>query len=416
MKMRHLCLSLMLLLPFSASQAETSEGAEIVSYQTFGEGMMVTRAKMVPISGTVSNIFFYNRADEPWNGNVWYEYDFELRGAYPSNAWSQIRVREFNGGNLKDAPVNIGMTENISQKFFYYVLLREGNQYVYDVREDFDITSYDYTNASAHGNNSASIVVGGPRVYTTGSGVADIPVVEKLDFSLGITAFDNNWAGSLPNGAYSGDYVVDFTRFYEFSGDALNTSAPQWQDEFNSGYLDTSKWFAATWTYGQTQFTNDNVKFENGYMILSVDRGQTAGNVSDINLALTGEAVQSSTGYGGSASRAIDDNTNALYRHKSVTHTNTETNAWWSVELAEESDIDQIVIYNRLDSCCVGRLTDFTVSVLDASDNVVWTKFYSNYPESILTIDLDTTGKKVKVNRNGVLSLAEVKVYGTAVN
>ena len=100
--------------------------------QTFGEGVMVTKAKMVPISGTVSNIFFYNRADEPWNGNVWYEYDWELRGAHPSSAWSQIRVREFSGTNLKDAPVNISTNENLGEKFFHYILTRKENQYVYD--------------------------------------------------------------------------------------------------------------------------------------------------------------------------------------------------------------------------------------------------------------------------------------------
>lgn len=413
MNKQKLYLLFILLLPFSVSQATTSQGAEIVSYQTFGEGMMVTKAKMVPISGTVSNIFFYNRADQPWNGNVWYEYDWELRGAYPDNAWSQIRVREYSGGSLKDAPVNISTSENLGDKFFHYLLIRDGNQYVYDIREDFDLASYDHTLAGAHGDNSASIIVGGPRVFTTGSDVADIPITEKLDFSLGVTAFDINWSGRLPSGAYSGDYVIDFTRFYEIEGSTFN-STPQWQDEFNNDYLDTSKWYAATWTYQDTQFTTDNIRFEDGYMILTVNRGNAVDVVSGTNLTLSGEAVQSSTGYGGDAARAIDGNSNGTYRHGSVTHTNNESNAWWQVELENNSQIDQIVIYNRTDRCCTGRLTDFSVSVLDENDNVQWTQFYTDYPDSTLTIDVNSIGKKVKVNRNGVLSLAEVHVYGTA--
>ena len=62
--------------------AQSAFGGEIVSYNTFGEGLSVTRAKASSVDGTVSNIFFYNRADEPWTGTEWYEYDWELRGSY----------------------------------------------------------------------------------------------------------------------------------------------------------------------------------------------------------------------------------------------------------------------------------------------------------------------------------------------
>lgn len=404
----------MFVFPFNVSQAQSSRGAEIVSFQTFGEGVMVTKAKMAPVSGTVSNMFFYNRADEPWNGNVWYEYDWELRGAHPSNAWSQIRVREFNGGRLRDAPVNIGTTENIGNKFFHYLLIRKDNEYVYDIREDFDIRNYGYTQAAAHGNNSASIIVGGPRVFETGDDVADIPEFQKLDFSLGITAFNTNWSGRLPSGAYSGDYIVDFTRFYEFSGDQINTTV-QWQDEFNNDFLDGSKWFAANWTFADTQFTPDNVRFDNGLLVLNVNRGENSTTPSQTNLAITGQAQQSTTTYDGVASRAIDDITNGRYRSQSVTHTLNEANAWWEVELESLSQIDKIEIYNRTDNCCASRLSNFSVSVLDENDNVVWTQFYSRTASSILTIDLNSVGKKVRINLNGTLSLAEVRVMGQVV-
>ncbi|RVU83719.1 hypothetical protein EOL70_15450 [Leucothrix sargassi] len=413
MIIKRFLLALLLCTPTLSAQADTtSEGAEIVSYNTFGEGLMVTRAKMAPISGTVSNIFFYNRADEPWNGNIWYEYDWELRGAYPTGGWAQIRVREENGGQLKDAPVNVTMTENIGEKFLHYILLRQGSQYVYDVRESFNINSYDYTISAAHGGNSASIIAGGPRIYFTGGSVGDIPATKRLDFSLGITSFDNGWAGALPNEAYSGDYAIDFTRFYEFSGNNLNTT-PQWQDEFNNGYLDYGKWFAANWTYGDTLFTPENIRFENGYMILRVDRGQTSTGTAGNNLAIYGEASQSTTSHGGSASRAIDGDTSGAWKNGSVTHTANSSNSWWEVELAQNSNIDQIVIYNRTD-CCTDRLEDFSVSVLDDNDNVVWTQIYTAPPSPSLTINLDSVGKKVKINLNGTLSLAEVEVYGTS--
>ena len=303
------------------------------------------------------------------------------------------------------------MLENIGDKLLHYILLRKGQEYVYDIREEFDIESYDYTVAAAHDGNSASIISGGPRTFVTGNRVGDIPLSQNLDFSLGITAFDTNWAGRLPAGSYSGDYVVDFARFYSFSGDELN-STPQWQDEFNEGYLDGSKWFAADWTFADTQFTPSNVRFENGYMILRVEREESDGQFGGTNLALLGEAVQSSTTHGGVASRAIDGNTNGSWRKGSVTHTSSTSNSYWEVSLAELSHINQIVIYNRTDGCCINRLSDFSVSVLDEDDNVVWTQFYTESPEPMLTIDLNATGKKVRVNLDGILSLAEVQVYG----
>lgn len=411
MNIQRILLIICILAPTFSVRAQTSQGAEIISYHTFGEGLMVTRAKMVPISGTVSNMFFYNRTDEPWNGNIWYEYDWELRGAHPANAWSQIRVREDNGGTLEDAPINVNMTENISEKILHYILIRQNHQYVYDVREDFDIATYDYTVAEAHEGNSISIIDGGPRIYLTGDDVADIPETKRLDFSLGITAFDINWSGSLPNGSYSGDYVIDFTRFYGYSNNTLNLT-PQWQDEFNDSYLDYSKWFAANWTYQDTQFSTQNIRFDNGFMILRVNRDENTDNTSRTNLAINGQTGQSSTAYGGIASRAIDNNTDGTYRNDSVTHTKDDANAWWQVELAQTSDINRIIIYNRTDSCCTSRLANFSVSVLDEDNDVVWTQFYTEMPLSSLTIDLSSTGKTVKISQKGTLSLAEVEVFG----
>ena len=42
------------------ARAQSAFGGEIISYNTFGEGLSVTRAKAASTEGTVSNIFFYN--------------------------------------------------------------------------------------------------------------------------------------------------------------------------------------------------------------------------------------------------------------------------------------------------------------------------------------------------------------------
>ena len=90
--------------------------------------MMVTRAKIIPLSGTVTNIFFFNRAEQPWNGNVWYEYDWEIRGKSPFSGWSQIRVRPEAGGKLRDAPVDVKTTTNLGNELLHYIFIRKDNR------------------------------------------------------------------------------------------------------------------------------------------------------------------------------------------------------------------------------------------------------------------------------------------------
>lgn len=134
------------------------------------------------------------------------------------------------------------------------------------------------------------------------------------------------------------------------------------------------------------------------------------------NLALNGRASQSSVSFSGQPSRAIDGDTNGKYfRNNSVTHTNANqpNNAFWQVELEESSDIGQIVIWNRTDNCCEDRLSDFTVRVLNDDGETVYSQFFADHPEPNLTINLNVTGSTVRVELDGVLSLAEVQVFAS---
>lgn len=91
------------------------------------------------------------------------------------------------------------------------------------------------------------------------------------------------------------------------------------------------------------------------------------------NVALKGQATQSSTAYDGPAKLAIDGNTNGnYYEAKSTTHTNTEANPWWEVKLPTSAPIDQIAIWNRTDGGVGVRLANFRVTLFDESRRVVW--------------------------------------------
>src|SRR5207249_5443600 len=90
------------------------------------------------------------------------------------------------------------------------------------------------------------------------------------------------------------------------------------------------------------------------------------------NLALQGEASQSSTAYEAPARLAIDGNTDGDFDKKSTTHTEASENPWWEVDLKEAQPIDSVVVWNRTDHDLQSRLSNFHLVALDANRKPVW--------------------------------------------
>ena len=140
----------------------------------------------------------------------------------------------------------------------------------------------------------------------------------------------------------------------------------------------------------------------------------SGGSSSGGNLALSGSANQSSTDYSGVPSRAIDGNTNGAWSGGSVTHTAAAANQWWQVVLSSEANIGDIVIYNRTDACCMDRLSDFRLTVSDNSNDIVYTRNVTSYPNPSSTFNAGgVSGRTIRITSNlsVALSLAEVQVY-----
>src|SRR5205807_9543504 len=74
------------------------------------------------------------------------------------------------------------------------------------------------------------------------------------------------------------------------------------------------------------------------------------------NVALEGEATQSSTAFEGLARFAIDGQTDGDYDKKSTTHTEQSENPWWELDLKKAHPIDRITIWNRTDHELGSRL------------------------------------------------------------
>ncbi|NBV23141.1 MAG: DUF1549 domain-containing protein, partial [Proteobacteria bacterium] len=97
------------------------------------------------------------------------------------------------------------------------------------------------------------------------------------------------------------------------------------------------------------------------------------------NVALKGEAKQSSTYMGAAASRAIDGKTDGEYDKGSVAHTESQDNPWWEVDLKEARALERIVVWNRAEAG--ERLKGFRVVALDAQRNVVWDRAGNDAPK-----------------------------------
>ncbi|XP_067217482.1 uncharacterized protein [Chanodichthys erythropterus] len=137
------------------------------------------------------------------------------------------------------------------------------------------------------------------------------------------------------------------------------------------------------------------------------------------NLALHAKAVQSSTNNPqGDAQHAVDGNRDTDYGKSSCTHTKTEFNPWWRVDLGNVYSISNVTITNRGD-CCKERLRGAQIRIGNSLDN---NGNNNELAATILTV-LDGTetfsfesviGRYVNIylpRNDEVLTLCEVEVF-----
>lgn len=140
------------------------------------------------------------------------------------------------------------------------------------------------------------------------------------------------------------------------------------------------------------------------------------------NLALGKASQQSSLFSTYSANLATDGNINTF------THTQSENNAWWQIDLGSVQNIDHINIVNRTD-CCQARLDDYHVLVSDEA--FVSTDLSASIAQSgvsdfhdpthdpaIRRIPVKRSGRYIRVQLTGTnfLQLGEVEIMGCAVD
>lgn len=100
------------------------------------------------------------------------------------------------------------------------------------------------------------------------------------------------------------------------------------------------------------------------------------------NVARGKTATQSSTTHDAPASRAVDGVTEGgFFVANSVTHTATEADPWWEVDLGGVTPVETIVVFNRTDGGVGVRLAGARVSLLDGDRRAVWRGVIESAPE-----------------------------------
>jgi|GEM_PF-5341605 len=157
-----------------------------------------------------------------------------------------------------------------------------------------------------------------------------------------------------------------------------------------------------------------------GYMAtseyLSTSDTDGGGGGGSTGTPLSGNASQSSTLLDAVASLAIDGNTVGNFGGGSVTAA-AGPNAWWQLDLGSNESIGAITIFNRTDSCCLERLSDFTALIIDSNGTTTYSQTFTN--SSSPSVNLDAAGAlgqiiRIESNSDSTLNLAEVEVYAAS--
>ncbi len=142
-----------------------------------------------------------------------------------------------------------------------------------------------------------------------------------------------------------------------------------------------------------------------------------------LNLAIGRKTVQSSTFGPGTSDGAVNGRIGQLFNYNdwesnSVTHTKSEMNPWWEVDLGDEFVLREIVIYARKDAYH-DDLSNHSIQIRSADGTLVKEFHSSEDGDDTSTIHVhlkNATGKFVRITLNGdshrVLCLAEVQIFG----
>ncbi|XP_065438561.1 uncharacterized protein LOC122174773 [Chrysemys picta bellii] len=137
------------------------------------------------------------------------------------------------------------------------------------------------------------------------------------------------------------------------------------------------------------------------------------------NLALGRPATQSSTLPSGVAEKAVDGKRDGKWEQRSCSHTQLDTEPWWTVDLGSPQSVSAVIVKNREDECCGERIRGAQIRVGDSlidqgKQNPICGTITDTRPGSVSTICCNgLEGRYVTIvipGRAEYLTLCEVEV------
>ncbi len=346
---------------------------------------------------------FSLQSTTPINDNTWHLITLSRSG---SNGKTSLYVDQslhssgtfvINGNFNATVPVNIGWL-NLSPFYYFSGMLDE--LAIYTVALGL--------------NEVEAIYQGGLNAMNyceTDFLIAPSDLTATLNINNAVLTWSDNCANE---GGYKVERKTGNGSFVQIAQLSANTS----------NYVDKTLAANTTFYYRVSAFRSTGISgFSNEALV------STSATTVITNVAIGKSSSQSSTAYGGTASRANDGNTNGDWGGNSIAHTNSEINPWWQIDLAASFAIDHIEIWNRINSCCIGRMVNYYVFVsdvpftstdLNATINQpgVWNSFNAAYPNPSISISVNRTGRYIRLQLAGqaIINLAEMQILGSPIS
>ena len=300
----------------------------------------------------------------------------------------------------KDAPTGKGYTKIYSNAYAFAAMKADG--------------SIKAWGDSDFGGKKAPTGKGYTKIYSNALAFAAL----KADGSIATWGNLESGGKKAPNAPTDKGYIKIYSTDKAFAALKVDGSITTWGDLGNKHTnAPTDKGYAEIYS---NAFAFTAVKPDGSIRTWgSPDYG--GAHASGYNLALGKPATESSTytySIPVAAGYAVDGNTDGEFLNGSTTHTNIEQGAWWQVDLGSKKNINEIIIYNRID-CCANRLSNYQVSISDKADFSTHTyqQDFHVAPNPKTNIKLDAPGKqgryvRIQLLDKNYLSLSEVQVIG----
>ena len=238
---------LIILLIFCFAKSQLYRGSELRTLEPVLYGKFEVRYKPAQGDGLVSSFFVYN---DDFPNTDWVEVDIEVLGRYP---------------NI----VDMNVITNTSHLRTHFTTM--------NTHLDFQVYGFEWT------PDYVAWFINGEEVYRqTDDHIGDLVHPAKIMMNIWNPVYED-WVGIwddrvLPRFAY-----YDWVRYASYtpgSGDTgtNNNFTFQWQDDFDD--FDENLWEKShnhTWGGNQSLFIEENIVFENGYMILCLTDNENIG-------------------------------------------------------------------------------------------------------------------------------------------